>query len=80
MLIRILRHVVQVFSLPEMERWLKVVLGTVFSSIGAVVFFFIYDQLLIYYRKRRHDVQEDKPVMHMQQVLRNGEEQFLLLR
>jgi hypothetical protein len=56
-----------------MERWLKILLGTVFSSIAAIVFFFIYDQLLIYYRKKRH-VKEDKPVMHMQHVFRNGEQ------
>ena len=60
-----------------MERWLKILLGTLFSSLGAIVFFFIYDKFLVHYRKKRHD-KEDKPVMHMQHIFKKGNFSILI--
>jgi len=36
-----------------MERWLKVVLGTVFGSIGCIIFYLLFDRLLQYLRRGR---------------------------
>jgi len=37
--------------LQEMERWLKILLGTVFGSIGSLIFFLIFDRIFQYFRK-----------------------------
>jgi len=34
-----------------MERWVKVVLGTLFASVGCFIFFLIYDRVMIYFRE-----------------------------
>jgi len=55
-----------------MERWVKVLLGTLFSSIGVVVFFFIYDLVMVYFRKRRHEVSEGNNSYSVKQVFRKS--------
>jgi len=39
--------------LQEMERWLKVLLGTLFGSLGSIVFFLIFDRIVQTFRKAR---------------------------
>ena len=41
-----------------MERWVKVVLGTLFGSIGSLVFYLIFEKLLQRFRKNRQREQE----------------------
>ena len=36
-----------------MERWLKVVLVTVFGSIGSIIFFLLFDRVVQFFRKAR---------------------------
>ena len=36
-----------------MERWLKILLGSVFGCLGTLVFFIIFERLSLYFKKRR---------------------------
>jgi len=41
-----------------MERWLKVLLGTLFGSLGSFIFFLIFDRLVQHVRKTRRKTEE----------------------
>ena len=41
-----------------MERWLKVLLGTLFGSFGSFIFFLIFDRLVQHVRKTRRKTEE----------------------
>jgi len=43
-----------------MERWLKVLLGTFFGSLGSFLFFLIFDRLIQYIRKTRNKKREEE--------------------
>jgi len=45
-----------------MERWLKVVLGTVFGSIGSIIFFLLFDKVFQWFRKARSKAEKGSSV------------------
>ena len=43
-----------------MERWLIIVIGTFFGCVGTVLFFLIYDRVMVFVRKHRHAKQIER--------------------
>lgn len=63
-----------------MERWLKILLGSVFGCLGTLVFFLIFERLSLYFKKRRQYEKDEAaiPAFTLRHVVgrkkRNSEE------